>query len=393
MKSGRWRELNGWRKTARIVGVSVFLFATIAIHTVSGIVAGLFWFGLFELIGRYVDVSRKVEELRSRESQTLNIFTTAEEAAKYDLYLEWKKAQEKAAEEQATARAQTEERRRREEAVRARREAEEREEARRRREKDQMIRRAVQQHPTKVESGNDGATVIVVGIMLLGFLGFALVAGTPSSDHGSDDDRRSEGSSHTHSQSTRSTAVAATRSTDLHSIDSARFEPTRRLDEDLVRSRDDRGSAAPPREQTPPRLATYSVQRAISEGDSYYRRGMYKDAISVWEKVTESNPQSNETLRRLAWVRATCVEGEIRDGRVAVKLASDAYGSAKKSEGVGHSHAAVLAAAFAEYGKFQLAVQFCQQAIDLCPDEAEVDLRAKYHAMKVRFQQGHPWRE
>ncbi|MFC1636684.1 hypothetical protein ACFL5Z_17790, partial [Planctomycetota bacterium] len=91
----------------------------------------------------------------------------------------------------------------------------------------------------------------------------------------------------------------------------------------------------------------------------------------------------------LAWLRATCVMAEFRDGAKAVEQASKAseLTNFKKAHYVG-----TLAAAYAEAGDFDSAVEWQKKAIDLLTEEEE-GLRADFEERLKLYQSGKPYRE
>lgn len=97
-------------------------------------------------------------------------------------------------------------------------------------------------------------------------------------------------------------------------------------------------------------------------GAVYYERGRVEEAIKYWAKALVINPDCVDALNNLAWVLATSRDPEIRDGSKAVWLSERAcklsgYKQASKLD--------TLAAAYAEAGRFDKAVETAQKALEL----------------------------
>ncbi len=129
---------------------------------------------------------------------------------------------------------------------------------------------------------------------------------------------------------------------------------------------------------------------------AYYNRaktkmsgGKFAEAISDCEEAVRVDPGYALLLNGLAWLRATCLVAEFRDGARAVEQASKAceLTNFKKAHYVG-----TLAAAYAEAGDFDSAVKQQKKAIDLLTAEEEY-LRADFEERLKLYQSGKPYRE
>ncbi|HUY91442.1 MAG TPA: tetratricopeptide repeat protein [Pirellulales bacterium] len=112
----------------------------------------------------------------------------------------------------------------------------------------------------------------------------------------------------------------------------------------------------------------------------------YDDAISDLEKGIESSPRQSGFYAVLAWTRAACPDARYRDGAKAVENATKAvelkrYPNADRE--------AILAAAYAEAGDFDRAVESQKKAIELAPPNEKSHFR---EALEL-FEQGMPYRE
>ena len=142
---------------------------------------------------------------------------------------------------------------------------------------------------------------------------------------------------------------------------------------------------------------TAHIESAIKWlGKVYYNRaetkmsgGKLAEAISDYEVAVRVDPGYALAFNDLAWLRATCLVAEFRDGAKAVEQATKAceLTNFKKAHYVG-----TLAAAYAETGDFKSAVKWQKKAIDLLTEEEE-QLRADFEERLKLYQSGKPYRE
>ena len=124
---------------------------------------------------------------------------------------------------------------------------------------------------------------------------------------------------------------------------------------------------------------------------SYNNRGVawegkkdYDNALADYNEAIRRDPTYGEPLNNAAWLRATCADGQFRDGKKAVELATKAcvLGDWAIADNLD-----TLAAAYAEAGDFDAAVKYESKAIDLNPSEPGLKDRL------VRFKNHQPYRE
>jgi tetratricopeptide (TPR) repeat protein len=96
----------------------------------------------------------------------------------------------------------------------------------------------------------------------------------------------------------------------------------------------------------------------------------YARAIADFQRVLEINPRLPEAYQRSAWIRATCPDPKFRDGERAVTNARKAC-DLKPNGWQDADSLATLAAAYAEKGEFDSAIEFQQKAIELLTDPKE----------------------
>jgi tetratricopeptide (TPR) repeat protein len=136
----------------------------------------------------------------------------------------------------------------------------------------------------------------------------------------------------------------------------------RQLDAALARHKETEQAMARCREGITTRPAwagNYAELSVLFLGQRQYRR-----ATEVLRQGLVHAPNDADLLNNLAWVLATCPDEAIRDGHEAVRL-MQRLGDIQGISAVGLLDTA--AAAYAEIGEFDQAVQAAQRAIDLAP--------------------------
>lgn len=122
-----------------------------------------------------------------------------------------------------------------------------------------------------------------------------------------------------------------------------------------------------------------------SRGDAYLSIGRHKEAISDYEAALQLQPSDQGTLNNLSWVLATSPDDSVRKSDRAVELAKKAC---EVSEYKAAHIISTLAAAFAEAGDFESAIEWSTKAVELDKNQ-EKQLRAELESYK----QKKPWRE
>ena len=95
-------------------------------------------------------------------------------------------------------------------------------------------------------------------------------------------------------------------------------------------------------------------------GNVFYQQGLMDEAIWQYRKTLAIQPDSAQAQKNLAWVLATCPQAALRNSTKAVELAERANQLAGEGEPV---FLCVLAAAYAEAGRFSEAVETAQRAL------------------------------
>lgn len=129
-----------------------------------------------------------------------------------------------------------------------------------------------------------------------------------------------------------------------------------------------------------------NFQALRGRGDAYLNIGNHSKAIEDFNKALKLEPNDTALLNNLAWVLATSPDAELRDGKRAVELATKAC---ELTDYKLPHILSTLAAAFAESGNFDTAVEYSQKAVDLDDSEQEEQLAQELNS----YLKKKPWRE
>jgi len=134
------------------------------------------------------------------------------------------------------------------------------------------------------------------------------------------------------------------------------------------------------------------LQAAIAldpnDGDEHYNLGNTllqllrpKDAVAEYERALQINRNDTAAINNLAWVLATWPEPAGRDGAKAVDWAEKGDALTQKRSAV---HAATLAAAYAEVGRFADAIKTAERALQLANDGGDTQ-RAEFISVQLEL--------
>ena len=128
-------------------------------------------------------------------------------------------------------------------------------------------------------------------------------------------------------------------------------------------------------------------------GDTYLAMREYSKAISDFERALKLTPKDNAErsgiLNNLSWTLSTSLDDDVRNGKRALELGIEAC---EMTEYKRPHILSTLAAAYAEVGEFDKAVEWAQKAVELGQESKEPQLEQlkkeleSYHKKK-------PWRE
>ena len=128
--------------------------------------------------------------------------------------------------------------------------------------------------------------------------------------------------------------------------------------------------------------ASYNLAEAL------LKKGNVDEAISRYQRALQTKPDYPAALNNLAWVLATCPQASLRDGNKAVELAQRA------NQLTGDGNPVVLhtlAAAYAEAGRFPVAVETAQRALPLAETQSNTALADAIRSQLKLYQAGVPF--
>ena len=115
------------------------------------------------------------------------------------------------------------------------------------------------------------------------------------------------------------------------------------------------------------------------------RLGRYKEAKETFQEVIAKDP-SEDACNKFAWFLATCPDGNHRDGKLAIKLAC--Y---KIDDDPDPDRLDTLAAAYAETGDFESAIETEEEAIESWTgDVTDFEARLRFYRKSKPFRSGPP---
>lgn len=125
-------------------------------------------------------------------------------------------------------------------------------------------------------------------------------------------------------------------------------------------------------------------------GTAYDRLGRTEIAAKHYSEILEKNPQHLPTLNNYAWMLATSRQDSVRNGAQAMVLVEHAL---ELSGGSKLHLLHTLAAAYAETGQYDKAVQTAQQVESMAKTEGNAALMKQCQREEAVYATGAPWRE
>ncbi len=122
----------------------------------------------------------------------------------------------------------------------------------------------------------------------------------------------------------------------------------------------------------------------------YTQRHDEPQAVNCYRRALEANPSCLPALNNLAWLLATSTNKDLRDGNEAVRLSQQACQLTAYREPV---FVGTLAAAYAEAGRFDEAVQTATLACDLARSTGQTNALAKNQSLLAEYKNHLPHRE
>ncbi len=115
-------------------------------------------------------------------------------------------------------------------------------------------------------------------------------------------------------------------------------------------------------------------------------KGLYNSAIDDYTMALAIDKDHLNAANNLAWIKATCPVRSLRDGEHALELASRVNGATNYQDS---GNLDTLAAAYAETGKFKLAIAYQRKAISLATDAEQKQQKDRLSY----YQQGKAYRD
>jgi len=146
----------------------------------------------------------------------------------------------------------------------------------------------------------------------------------------------------------------------------------------------------------------------LSTGDHVKAIENYTEALEISDQIfdieeaegkEELTSPENSVLNNLAWVLSTSPDDNVRDGKRAIELATQA---ARQSEYKEAYILSTLASAYAETGDFENAIKWIEKAIEVNQENSEngsvgqartKEQRASLQKEYEKYQEKKPWRE
>ncbi len=126
----------------------------------------------------------------------------------------------------------------------------------------------------------------------------------------------------------------------------------------------------------------------ISRANAFIRLKRYEDADKDLQSAANADiKRPAAKFNEIAWLRATCLDEKMRNGKIAVEFGTKACDLAKWKEA---RYIDTLAAAYAETGDFDSAVKWQQQALHML-EEAPLPNMPELRARLALYQQHQPY--
>lgn len=127
-----------------------------------------------------------------------------------------------------------------------------------------------------------------------------------------------------------------------------------------------------------------------TRADAYLGLGEHPNAVSDYDEALKLNRNEDGVLNNLAWVLATSPMDEVRDGDRAIDLATKAC----KVTDYKQAHIlSTLAAAYAESGDFDKAMEWSTKAVEMGSATTAPETQQQLKNELENYKQKKPWRE
>jgi tetratricopeptide (TPR) repeat protein len=113
-------------------------------------------------------------------------------------------------------------------------------------------------------------------------------------------------------------------------------------------------------------------------------KGEIREAIAAWSGTLSFDPDNADAANNIAWVRSTASDSDLRNGEEALELARRAIRSGGENPVVLRT----LAAAQAEGGQFQGAIETCQRGEELAQKSGDLGMAESLRQCAESFRRG-----
>jgi tetratricopeptide (TPR) repeat protein len=129
------------------------------------------------------------------------------------------------------------------------------------------------------------------------------------------------------------------------------------------------------------------AEAVVGRGNAYRQKGWYARALSEYDTALKIDPKCSYAYSSFAWLLATCPVDKHRDGKKALEFFNKARGRNAETD----LDLEVLAAVYAEIGKFDDAVRWQKKALEApdIPAEELDEMRKRLSGYEQRM----PYRE
>ena len=125
-------------------------------------------------------------------------------------------------------------------------------------------------------------------------------------------------------------------------------------------------------------------------GFIFLRQGQAGEAVGNFQKALELQPNNADAHKYLAWILAACPEASVRNGARAIELAQQAE---QLSGGQDPALITILAAAYAEAGRFPDAMTTAQKALALATAQTNTAVADALRIQIGCYEKGAPFRD
>jgi tetratricopeptide (TPR) repeat protein len=136
-------------------------------------------------------------------------------------------------------------------------------------------------------------------------------------------------------------------------------------------------------------LGPRDAQAHKNLGTAFAANGQWAEAIPCWRETLDIDPGNIAARSGLAWALATNPDSTLRNGAEALAIAQALCQGANASN---PAVLRVLAAAYAETGRFTEAIETARRAIELATAQKQSQLAATVQEELQRFESGQPLR-